>query len=80
MMFACPDPAKYLNEIHAALGCHPAFMVEEIERLRDETEEVMKRISSALGLPSDSDILTIIESCRSIDRYEIPLTPQPDQT
>jgi hypothetical protein len=70
------DPSKYLDEIHAALDCHPAFMVEEIQRLRDETEEALnghyealKRISAALGIPSDSGAETIIESARSYVNY-----------
>ena len=40
------EPEKYLTEIHHALGCHSAYMVEEIERLKDREDELGKQVTT----------------------------------
>ena len=39
------EPGKYLTEIHNALGCHGAYMVEEIERLKDREGELGQQVT-----------------------------------
>ena len=40
------EPEKYLTEIHQALGCHSAYMVEEIERLKDREDELGQQVTT----------------------------------
>ena len=43
------EPEKYLTEIHQALGCHSAYMVEEIERLKDREDELGQQVTTQVS-------------------------------